>query len=129
VNQHSWPEIDNIFVWVSYRSYPTERPLLRISFLIQWCNFTSLATCPQGILDTKISCPEKNSLAIRQWPMGYLGRRYKLRRQQVHPFSHCSTGCIRKKPEQVWNCSQFRKTPICIRFFIHIASLGTYNVE
>ena len=41
-------------------------------------------------MDTKISCPEQNSLAIRQWSLGYLGRRYTLRRQQVHPFSHCS---------------------------------------
>ena len=46
--------------------------------------------CPQGKLDMKISCPEKNSLAIRQWPLGYLGRGYKLRGQHVDPFSHCS---------------------------------------
>jgi hypothetical protein len=38
------------------------------------------------------------------------------------------TGCI-KKTEQIWNCSQFRKTAISIQFFIYMASLGTYNVE
>jgi hypothetical protein len=36
---------------------------------------------------------------------------------------------VSKKTEQIWNCSQFRKTPICILFYIYIASLGTYNVE
>jgi hypothetical protein len=30
------------------------------------------------------------SLAIRQWPLGYLGKGYKLRGQHVDPFSHCS---------------------------------------
>jgi hypothetical protein len=29
--------------------------------------------------------------------------------------------------EQIWNCSQFRKTAINIQFFIYIASLGTYK--
>jgi hypothetical protein len=42
--------------------------------------------------------------------------------------SGSSTGCI-KKTEQIWNYSQFRETAICVRFFIYIASLGTYNVE
>jgi hypothetical protein len=36
---------------------------------------------------------------------------------------------VSKKTEQIWNCSQFRKAPTCIRFYIYIASLGTYNVE
>jgi hypothetical protein len=38
------------------------------------------------------------------------------------------TGCI-EKTEQIWNCSQFRKTAISIQCLIYIASLGTYNVE
>jgi hypothetical protein len=38
------------------------------------------------------------------------------------------TGCI-KKTEQIWNCSQFRKTAISIQFLIYIVSLGTYDVE
>jgi hypothetical protein len=36
---------------------------------------------------------------------------------------------VYKKTEQIWNCSQFRKTAISIQFFMYIASLGTYNVE
>jgi hypothetical protein len=36
---------------------------------------------------------------------------------------------VSKKTEQIWNCSQFRKTAISIQFFISMASLGTYNVE
>jgi hypothetical protein len=39
-----------------------------------------------------------------------------------------NTGCI-KKTEQIWNCSQFRKTAISIQFLMPIVSLGTYNVE
>jgi hypothetical protein len=35
----------------------------------------------------------------------------------------------KKKTEQIWNCSQFRKTAISIQFLIYMASLGTYNVE
>jgi hypothetical protein len=41
----------------------------------------------------------------------------------------CIIQGVSKKTEQIWNCSQFRKTPICIRFFIYIASLGIYKVE
>jgi hypothetical protein len=37
-----------------------------------------------------------------------------------------NTGCI-KKTEQIWNCSQLRKTAICIQFLIYIVSLDTYN--
>ena len=37
----------------------------------------------------KISCPEHAKFTC-QWPLGYLGRGYKLRGQHVDPFSHCS---------------------------------------
>ena len=46
----------------------------------------------------------------------------------VYPSYFHTTGCI-KKTEQIWNCSQFRKTAISIQFLMYIASLGTYNVE
>ena len=56
-------------------------------------------------------------------------RQKKYKRTQSY-YSNCVryTGCI-KKTEQIWNCSQIRKTAISIQFFIYMASLGTYNVE
>ena len=36
---------------------------------------------------------------------------------------------VYKKTEQIWNCSQLRKTAISILFLVYIASLGIYNAE
>jgi hypothetical protein len=46
-----------------------------------------------------------------------------LNRRFVHIYM------VYKKTEQIWNCSQFRKTAISIQFFMYIAYLGTYNIE
>jgi hypothetical protein len=55
----------------------------------------------------------------------------KLELPMQNSYKPCSlkyTGCI-KKTEQIWNCSQFRKTAISIQLLMYIASLDTYNVE